>query len=168
MTTPRSTLLGLPLSSILALSAVGVSADEVINDDLVVRFNICTGIQCGAGESFGTDQIRLKEPNLRIHFQDTSVPGSFPTNDWRIRVNDTLSTGASYFAIDDVDAGTTPFRIEAGARDDALYVDDSGRVGIGTSMPLVEAHVRDFETPTLRLGAGRFRRLASADLGRRR
>lgn len=125
--------------------------DVVHNDDVIVTGSLCVGFDCVNGEGFGFDTIRLKENNLRIHFQDTSNSGSFPTNDWRITINDSANGGASYFAIDDVDGGRTPFKIEAGAPSNSLYVDDYGRVGLGTSTPYVEAHIKDGDTPTVRL-----------------
>ncbi|MCP4539675.1 MAG: hypothetical protein GY832_21265, partial [Chloroflexi bacterium] len=125
--------------------------DQVILDDLIVDGSLCVGFDCVNGESFGFDTIRLKENNLRIHFQDTSASASFPTTDWRIAINDSANGGLSYFAIQDVDAGRTVFQIEAGAGSNALYVDDYGRVGLGTSTPAVELEVRDSDTPSVRL-----------------
>jgi hypothetical protein len=125
--------------------------DQVILDDLIVDGSICVGFDCVNGESFGFDTLRLKENNLRIHFQDTSTSASFPTNDWRISINDSANGGADYFAVQDVDAGQNVFVIEASAGSNALYVDDYGRVGLGTSTPAVELEVRDGDTPTVRL-----------------
>ncbi|MEZ5308785.1 MAG: hypothetical protein R2684_16695 [Pyrinomonadaceae bacterium] len=126
--------------------------DELlVNEDLIVLGSICTGIDCSSTESFGADTIRLKENNLRIHFEDTSNSGAFPTNDWRITINDSANGGASFFSIDDVSAGRTPFRIAAGARSDALIVDSNGRVGLGTATPATDLQVVNGNTPTLRL-----------------
>lgn len=86
-------------------------ADQVIADDLIVQASICVGLDCVDGEIFGADTIRLKENNLRIHFDDTSVSSSFPANDWRIVVNDQADGGMSYFAIEDATAGATLFRL---------------------------------------------------------
>ncbi len=125
--------------------------DQVILDDLIVTMSLCVGFDCVNGESFGFDTIRLKENNLRIHFQDTSNSASFPTNDWRIIINDSSNGGASYYAIEDSNAGRKPFTIEAGAPSNSLYVDDGGRVGFGTATPVVDMHVKTGNTPTLRL-----------------
>lgn len=135
----------------LGLAAGAAQADQVIADDLILQGSLCVGLDCVNGESFGADTIRLKENNLRIHFQDTSNSASFPTTDWRIFVNDSSNGGASKFAIQDADAGRTPFTIEASAPSDSLYVDDGGRVGFGTGTPVVELHAVDGDTPTLRL-----------------
>jgi hypothetical protein len=123
----------------------------VILDDLIVDGSACVGQDCVNGESFGFDTIRLKENNLRIKFQDTSNTASFPSNDWQITINDSSNGGQNKFSIDDIDGGRTPFTIEASAPSHSLYVDDGGRIGLGTSTPVVELHVKDGDTPTLRL-----------------
>ena len=126
-------------------------ADQQILDDLIVDGSICAGFDCVNGESFGFDTIRLKENNLRIKAEDTSNSASFPTNDWQITFNSSANGGGNYFAIDDIDGGRTPFLIEAGAPSHSLYVDDAGRIGLGTNQPVVEIHVKDGDSPTLRL-----------------
>ncbi len=128
----------------------GIPEDQVILDDLIVDGNLCAGIDCVDGESFSTDTLRLKANNLRIHFDDTSSSASFPRNDWRIEVNDDANGGADYFGIEDTTAGRMPFRVLAGAQDDALFL-TSNKVGFGTAAPVVELHVVDGDTPTLRL-----------------
>lgn len=128
----------------------GFEKDILHLDDVIVIGSQCVGTSCVNGESFGTDTIRLKETTLRIKFQDTSV-SPFPTRDWQLTANDSFSGGVEKFSIDDVDGGTTPFTLEAGARSHSLYVDDSGRIGMGTSTPVTEMHAVSGDTPTLRL-----------------
>ncbi len=130
---------------------VSPEADFVINDDLIVDGSACIGFDCVNGESFGFDTIRLKENNLRIKFEDTSVAASFPTTDWQLTANASANGGASKFSIDDISGGRTPFTVEANAPSHSLYVDDGGRIGNGTSTPSVEIHTVDGDTPTLRL-----------------
>ena len=125
--------------------------DQVFLDDVIVSGSICVGLDCSNGESFGFDTQRLKENNLRIHFSDTSTSASFPSNDWRIRINDSTNGGGNYFAIEDASGSKTPFLIEAGAPTNSLYVDDGGRIGAGTSTPVVEIHSKNGDSPTLRL-----------------
>lgn len=139
-------------AALLAASAASTAyADQVINDDLIVTFSACIGNDCVNGENFGFDTLRLKENNLRIHFNDTSTSASFPSNDWRIVANDSSNGGANYLAIEDSDTGRIPFRIEAGARANALYVEADSDVGIGTANPVVDLHMVTGNTPTLRL-----------------
>lgn len=135
----------------LLLLVGNAQADQVILDDLIVDGSACIGFDCVNGESFGFDTIRIKENNLRIRAVDTSSTASFPSNDWQITFNDSSNGGANKFSIDDIDGGRTPFTIEAGAPDNSLYVDDGGRLGLGTSTPVVDAHIVSGNTPTLRL-----------------
>jgi len=125
--------------------------DQVILDDLIVDGSLCAGMDCVNGESFGFDTIRIKENNLRIRAVDTSSTSSFPSRDWQITFNDSANGGANKFSIDDIDGGRTPFTIEGNAPSHSLYVDDGGRVGFGTSIPVVDLHVKSGNTPTLRL-----------------
>ena len=126
-------------------------ADQVLLDDLIVDGSTCVGFDCVNGESFGFDTIRLKENNLRIRAVDTSSTASFPSNDWQITFNDSSNGGQNKFSIDDIDGGRTPFTIEAGAATNGLYLDDGGRLGLGTNIPAVELEIVDGDTPTVRL-----------------
>jgi len=140
------------LASASAESLRNVSgADQVILDDLIVDGSACVGFDCVNGESFGFDTLRLKENNVRIKFDDTSNSASFPFVDWQLTANDSANGGANKFSIDDITNGRTPFTIEAGAPSHSLYVDDGGRIGLGTSTPVVELQIVDGDTPTLRL-----------------
>jgi len=146
----QSSLAAIILTGVLSFISV-LQADNVINDDLIVTQSACIGQDCNNGESFGFDTIRLKENNLRIRAMDTSNSASFPTNDWEITFNETSNGGANKFSITDIDGGKVPFTIEASAPSHSLYVDDGGRIGIGTSTPVVEMHVVNGDSPTLRL-----------------
>jgi hypothetical protein len=126
------------------------TSDICYVDDLIVDGSLCVGFDCTCNYSFGFDTIVLKENNLRIFFDDTSV-GSFPSNNWRIIINDSASGGASYFGVEDSNAGRRVFTLEAGAPSHSLYVDDGGRVGFGTSTPVLDLHVKSGNTPALRL-----------------
>ena len=114
-------------------------ADYVHTDDVIIPGSACVGFDCTAGEGFGFDTLRLKETVLRIDFTETSNTYTFPTQDWTLVANDTFDGGANYFAIradsEDGTTSTTPFKIVAGAPTSSFYVDDDGRIGIGTSVP---------------------------------
>ena len=124
--------------------------DQVIPDDLIVQGSGCFGFDCVNNESFGFDTIRLKENNLRIKAEDTSV-GSFPTNDWELTFNDSASGGASKFSVTDVTGSRVPMTITAGATTNSIFVDSSGRVGFRTSTPVLDLHINTSNTPAIRL-----------------
>ncbi|HEV7768814.1 MAG TPA: tail fiber domain-containing protein, partial [Thermoanaerobaculia bacterium] len=130
----------------------GIAAeDQVIADDLIVQGSICTGFDCVNNESFGFDTLRLKENNLRIHFDDTSASAGFPATDWRIIANDSASGGANYLSVEDSSAVTTPFKIEGASPTNSLFVDSTGRIGFRNSAPVLDLHLTDTDTPALRL-----------------
>ena len=124
--------------------------DHFIADDIVSTGSLCVGFDCVNGEVFGFDTIRLKENSLRIKFEDTSGAG-FPSTDWQLTANDSSAGGANKFSIDDITGGRTPFTILANAPSNSLFVDGSGRVGLGTSTPVVNLHVVSGNSPALRL-----------------
>lgn len=148
MTFKNTHWMALVTSTVLALPA---AADQVFFDDLIVEGSACIGQDCSNGESFGFDTIRMKENNLRLHFDDTSNSASFPNNDWRISANDSSNGGDNKLAFEDATAGRQVMVIEAGAPASALVVSDSGGIGMGTSNPIVELHVANGDSPTLRL-----------------
>ncbi|MFC3151270.1 tail fiber domain-containing protein [Litoribrevibacter euphylliae] len=135
----------------LFLASPYLSADTVILDDHIVDGSQCVGTDCVNGESFGFDTLRLKENNIRIRFRDTSTTSSFPTTDWQLVANETSNGGQSMFAIEDLDASTIPFMVEAGAGDYSVYIDSSDKVGFGTSSPLMDMHLVAGDSPALRL-----------------
>ncbi len=125
--------------------------DQVFLDDLIVNGSICAGLDCSNGESFGFDTLRLKENNLRIKAQDTSNSASFPTVDWQLTFNESSNGGLNKFSVDSIDNGAVPFTVEFGASTNALYVEADSDVGLGTKDPVVELHIKDGDTPTIRL-----------------
>jgi hypothetical protein len=136
-----------------AAAGIGVitAADQVIPDDLIVQGSACVGLDCVVNENFGFDTIRLKENNLRIHFDDTSTQAGFPANDWRLIANDSAGGGSSKFSIEDSTSAKTPFTITAGATTNSIFVDSTGRVGFRTSTPVLDLHVNTSNTPAIRL-----------------
>ncbi|HYI12803.1 MAG TPA: tail fiber domain-containing protein [Thermoanaerobaculia bacterium] len=124
--------------------------DQVIPDDLIVQSSTCTGFDCVDGESFGFDTLRLKENNLRIHFEDTSTSAGFPANDWRFIANDSGSGGGNFMALEDSTAARNIVVAEAGAPSNALYVDSTGNIGFQQSAPSLDLHITTSDTPAMR------------------
>ncbi|MFO0690074.1 MAG: hypothetical protein U0900_15360 [Myxococcota bacterium] len=119
--------------ALIASSATPAVADQVIPDDLIVQSSECVGSGCALIEAFGFDTLLLKGDVLRIQFTDTSVVSGFPTTDWQITANDDDGVGtANHFSIEDLDAGTVPFTLEAGAPTGSIHVANDGAVGTST------------------------------------
>ena len=128
-----------------------LSSKQTISGDLTVWNSLCVGFDCLANESYSFDTIRMKENNLRIHFDDTSTAGSYPNQDWRIEANSTANGGGEYLRFVDATASRNIVTFEANAPSNSLVVDSGGRIGFGTANPVVEIHTANGDTPTLRL-----------------
>jgi hypothetical protein len=150
MKTSVSKLTLLACTAIL-LSAPTAMADQLISDNLIIQNSLCVGFDCRNGESFGFDTIRLKENNTRIKFIDTSTTSSFPKVDWQLTANDSGNGGLNKFSIEEIDSGNTPFTILQNAPNNAFYMLASGNLGLKTTTPFVELHIRDGNSPTIRL-----------------
>jgi len=135
----------------LSFLACQSTADQVFTDEVIIVASLCVGVDCVNGENFNFDTIRLKENNLRIKFQDTSSSSSFPSVDWQLTANDSTNGGQNYFAIENVDTTQVPFKVASGARTNALYIADNSFVGLGTSTPSVNLHLKSGNSPALRL-----------------
>ncbi|WP_299303240.1 hypothetical protein [uncultured Litoreibacter sp.] len=108
----------------------------------------CIGPVCTGTETIVQDPLRLKWSEPDILFEDSSTATGISSNDWRLLINDVT---VSKFAVQDVDGNTIPFTIEATAPDNSLFVEDSGDIGIGTSIPTGRIHVEDDFRADIRL-----------------
>ena len=115
--------------------------DQVVPDDLIVDGRGCIGLACVNSEAFGAEALRLKQSVVRLRFEDISAQAGFPARDWQLTVNDSASGGADRFSIEDLTAGTTPLTVRGGAPNNSLYIDPSGKIGLGTSTPADRLHV---------------------------
>ncbi|MFZ5964903.1 hypothetical protein ACOXXX_18315 [Thalassococcus sp. BH17M4-6] len=138
------------LAALAALAPLTAAADPLPTVNPTIRNSLCVGSGCLDDEIFAGDEIKLKSNNNRLLFEDNSTSAGLPTGDWRIITNDTVTGGEDYFSIQDVDGNTQPFRVDAGARTDALVVDQTGRIGLGTGLPVEDIHVVTSDTPTIR------------------
>lgn len=142
-----------------ALTALGLFASQALADDVltdnngIVRDFLCVGFSCNNPESYlgNTDILRLKSTNTAIYFDDTSTTPGLPDNDWRIVANEQFGGGADYLAFADFTGGNIPFKVMAGAPDNALVVSGNGNIGIGTILPLTNIHIVNPGVPSIRL-----------------
>ncbi len=143
--------------------------------DGIIYNSLCVGFDCPTSPTFSDSTILMMENNTRIKFGDTSN-SPFPNEDWEIEANSASSGGQSYLGFNDCgssdnDGGCATdlvFAVEAGARQNALYVESDGDVGIGTSNPVLELHIVRGDSPGVRLEQDSLVRLRPSDLGRGR
>lgn len=128
-----------------------LSADPLFPTNPTIRSALCVGSSCEDSESFGPDEILVKSTAMSLRFNDTSTGSGLPADDWRITINDFFVGGRSYFSIQHVNSAAAIVEIEADAPSNSLFVDESGRIGLGTAMPIEDIHILNADTPTLRL-----------------
>ncbi|MEZ5715740.1 MAG: hypothetical protein R3D85_11550, partial [Paracoccaceae bacterium] len=132
-------------------------ADPNTNELLVVgvvslQADVCVGAHCWAGGGFDAHApLKIQTPKPGLEFRDTSTTFGEPGRDWRIEANEEGYGTRELFAIRDVDAGTRPFMIDAAAPDNALWIDDTGALGLGTSLPGTDLHILTGLQPAIRL-----------------
>ena len=120
----------------------GVISNVFLHAGGAVDGPMCAGNGCLADEVFPNNaEVKLKEFIPSLVFEDTSV-GMNPTNDWQIgKLFGGGSSNGNAFFIKDIDADTTPLRIDAGAPEDAVRVNAGGNVGIGIATAVSRLHV---------------------------
>ncbi|GLT10460.1 hypothetical protein ACFQFQ_09065 [Sulfitobacter porphyrae] len=132
------------------LGPVAANAELLSTDDPTIRNFLCVGPGCADEELNAGDELRLKGNNVRMHFDDDSTAAGLPDNDWRISINDSYNGGEDYFSVVDATNGRVPFRVDANAPSNALRVTSSGRLGLGTAIPVQEVHITDTTEPGIR------------------
>lgn len=126
------------------------SVETFFASDVAATGGVCAGSDCINGESYGLASAKLKENNTRLKFEDTSV-APFPTTDWQLSANDTSSGGANKFFVEDLTAVTIPLTIEGATPNNTLYLDSTGRVGIGTTTPARNLTIADPVSTIIRM-----------------
>ena len=129
------------------------SAQQVVNDDLIVIGKECVGVDCIATGEGGLDIIKMKHNNAKLLFEDTSTAAGFPSTDWRLTANDSSMGGVNRFSIEDATALTVPFTIRGAAPSNSLFVSNTGRVGMGTNTPDARLDVEASSTVDMRFTA---------------
>jgi hypothetical protein len=127
--------------------------DVVHPDDVIITGGTCLGYDCHSdgSEDFSVDLFKLKVNMISVLFEDTSSTPGIPSNDWRILINDRLTGGTNYFAIQDATSGAVPLKIAAAARENALFISNTGKVGLGTNNPVMNLNIVWGDTPSIRL-----------------
>lgn len=125
--------------------------DITTDHDVIAGLSLGIGDDINLGSNFGTTSLLFKEINIRILFDDSDNLGSTPYNDWQITINDMSYDGDNYFAVEDITHSTIPFKINAGASTNSLYIADNGDIGFGTDNPIADLHLIRSNSPTIRL-----------------
>lgn len=144
----KTNILGI-MAVISIAASTGASAQTVLSGNYSVDGKACIGPDCTSAEFFGTEELKIKDETPRILFEDTSTGGN-PSVDWMLVANSSAVLGADYFAISNADGGRQILKIEAAAPANSLYLDGAGELGLGTSLPQREIHMKGGDAQTIR------------------
>ena len=124
-----------------------------VGDDSALSGSVCIGDACSDFEDFDVQTtLKLKSTYLRLEFVDSNnAVSTEPSNDWTLEANDLNAGGLARFSIADATAGTLPFTIEGAAPDSTMWLDNNGRVGLGTMFPQNRLHILGLVGPSIRL-----------------
>ena len=136
----------------LMLMALSAKADIVFDETVIINgagFEfLCTGFSCADGEvRVAGEEIKISTTSADITFDDVSA-STTSNNDWQLRANDLAGEN---FVIRDLTSSTVPFGVEAGNITGAMWLEDSGELGLGTTLPQAELHIADATETTIRL-----------------
>ncbi len=139
------------LTALFSFGGGAVHAQITHSGNTYIDGRLGIGLGVDGTEDMNFKTLYLEDNNLRIHFNDNSTTANFPGNDWQIEINESVNGGTNHFAIVDSTAGTSPFKVIAGAPTGAMHIDAQGDLGLGTDNPVTEIHSKDGDTPTMRL-----------------
>ncbi|MEQ8429073.1 MAG: hypothetical protein RIB69_01480 [Roseovarius sp.] len=133
--------------------AAPAGAEVLSNTNPSIRNNLCVGLDCDVSESFNGNfnQLEIKANSTRLVFEDTSSSSGFPTVDWAIQANDRFTSGEDQLMFVDLGTGAEILTIKSGAPTSTMVLDDTGRVSLGTELPLADLHVVSNDTAKIRL-----------------
>ncbi|MCZ4254865.1 hypothetical protein O4H53_04890 [Sulfitobacter sp. G21635-S1] len=137
-------------ATVMALCLLALPAGaqtELATGDQYIDGRLCVGVACNGTEQYALHSLIMKDTKPSLLFEDTSVNG-FPTADWIIEVGGDFPERLYFRSLDTF---TTPFQIEAGAPNNALYIQDDGDVGIGTTLPQNQLHIVGAGSSVIRL-----------------
>ncbi|WP_425099089.1 hypothetical protein [Tropicibacter sp. S64] len=132
----------LRLSLLLLPVAAPAFAQVLLNGNHSINGSLCVGLSCTGVENFtGSLDLKVKDQDVRMLFEDSSISANIPTRDWAIDINDNASFGSDYFAIRDADSGLRPFFVMGGAPQNSLVIGATGNIGLGTFLPEKDLHI---------------------------
>lgn len=134
----------------LGLTSVA-NADQVFSDDVIVDGNLCAGLDCANGESFGADSFKIKADTASMLFDNTGdeIFGGAPRTDWSLN---TASFFGSLFQIISLSTSKTPLFISPSAETATLYIGDQFHLGVGTLAPQANLDIFEATSADIRLG----------------
>lgn len=121
-------------------------------NDVATPKNLIVGDNAEVGYPLNGNSMAFVENIIRLKFHDTSNSAAFPSNDWSIDINDTEFGGDNYFAITDINANSTSFKVMAAAPSYSIFVGET-QVALGHESPTEKLEVDGTVTATAFIGS---------------
>lgn len=123
--------------------------DQVFgHTDVTIFGKLGIGSSINSSYNFNDNNFALVSSTPNIFFQDTSASSSFPSGDWRIRINDITDGGFDYFSIEYNNTAVSNFKIMAEAPTNAFTILANGNLGFQTATPTEVIEVSNAVTAT--------------------
>ena len=116
--------------------------------DVTIFGKLGIGSSINSSYNFNDNNFALVSSTPNIFFQDTSASSSFPSGDWRIRINDITDGGFDYFSIEYNNTAVSNFKIMAEAPTNAFTILANGNLGFQTATPTEVIEVSNAVTAT--------------------
>jgi len=143
--------LSLTAATMLLLAATAPQAQTLLSGDHSIDGQLCVGTDCTDTEDPAPQYgIVIKQTQPGIYFEDTSTAG-FPTVDWEIVTGSSFSSADDFLAIRNAQTAAHLLYLSPYAPDNAIYLDNLGQVGLGTSLPQQNLHISGGSTAGIRL-----------------
>ena len=143
--------LSLTAATMLLLAATAPQAQTLLSGDHSIDGQLCVGTDCTDTEDPAPQYgIVIKQTQPGIYFEDTSTAG-FPTVDWEIVTGSSFASADDFLAIRNAQTAAHLLYLSPYAPDNAIYLDNLGQVGLGTSLPQQNLHISGGSTAGIRL-----------------
>ncbi|MGB1307788.1 MAG: hypothetical protein ACPG6B_02680 [Oceanihabitans sp.] len=106
-----------------------------ISTDVNILGNLGIGSSINSSYNFNDNNFAIVSATPNIFFQDTSSSASFPSADWRIRINDLADGGDNYFSLENVNDAVSTFKIMANSPTNVFKMLANGNIGFLTATP---------------------------------
>lgn len=126
--------------------------DQLVSDDMIIQGDLQIGDSATNNYNFGYKTLVMSAFTPSIYFDDRNITGgTYGYYDWLLEANSPYYTGANYFGIKNVTNSTYPFSVMGDAPSYSLFVSNNGNIGINTYNPILKLHIKDGDTPGIRL-----------------
>ena len=116
----------------------------LLSGDHGIDGQLCVGGDCTAGDMLGDAELTIKDVRPYLLFDDTS--SSLANKDWAFEAN---QNSTERFSLIDLDTNNRIIGVE-GAPQHSLFIQATGEIGLGTTLPGEDLHIVAATAPQVR------------------